>query len=149
MLVEVSRQGKTHEEQACAVAQPCTAQDQVPAGLLKGYCLNCGWRPDHVQETGAEIVIHRDWEGRDLKWYDEQLRLRTLAGMTLALSPSTSGKSGSCNCCDEHITEKGMTPHSVTILTVGYDNRTASLRLCNKCFQSLKTLVDLWPPNKG
>jgi hypothetical protein len=75
MLVEVNRNGKTHDEQSASVSQPCADFDRIPAGLLEGYCLNCGWRPSHVQERGAEIVIHPAWEARDLKWYDSHTSL--------------------------------------------------------------------------
>lgn len=84
MLVEVNRSGKTHEEQSASVSQPCTDHDRIPKGLLEGYCLNCGWRPAHVQERGAEIVISLPWEGRNLPWYDEQIRLNTPAGQIIA-----------------------------------------------------------------
>jgi len=61
--------------------------------------------------------------------------------MSMQLTYSRSFEAGSCNCCDDHITERGMTEHAVAILTAGYDSHTASLRFCDKCLANLKTLV--------
>lgn len=65
MLVETNSRGKTHEEHAgadgCWTCPPCTESDLA----FGNYCVNCGWRLDHVQERGAEIVVHwhhQDWE---------------------------------------------------------------------------------------
>lgn len=73
MIVEVNRKGKTHREHAPegSTSQPCTASDLT----FGRHCLNCGWSPSHVQERGAEIVIHPAWEARDLKWYDSHTSL--------------------------------------------------------------------------
>ncbi len=56
MIVEVNSKGQTHAEHAPkgSTSQPCKRTDIT----FQGYCLNCGWRPDHVQERGAEIVVH-------------------------------------------------------------------------------------------
>jgi len=60
MLVEVNCNGKTHSEHAKGKpGQPCRASDTT----FGNYCLNCGWRLDHAQERGAEIVIH--WHHQD------------------------------------------------------------------------------------
>jgi len=74
MLVEVNCSGKTHDEYA-AVSQPCRDQDR----LSNGYCLNCGWSPSHIQERGAEVVVHLPWEERNIKWYEDHIaQLKTL-----------------------------------------------------------------------
>lgn len=67
MLVEVNRKGETHEDYSPSIgprSRNCTESDTLPSGLLKGYCLNCGWRPAHVQERGAEIVVHTTFKER-------------------------------------------------------------------------------------
>jgi len=78
MLVEVNRKGKTHREHAPegSTYQPCTASDIT----FGGYCLNCGWTPSHTQERGAEIVVHMEWEKRDLNWYDNHVQLLSILG---------------------------------------------------------------------
>jgi len=66
--------------------------------------------------------------------------------MALSMTTSTSEKAGACNCCEDHITVNGMTPHAVAILKAGYGNQTASLRFCEKCFGLLKLLVGVVDP---
>lgn len=64
MLVEVNIKGKSHVEHApkTIFSKPCPARDIT----FGGRCLNCGWHPDHVQERGAEIVVHYSAEGLPL-----------------------------------------------------------------------------------